>query len=95
MISDGYRLFNKIKEAIHGCKTVTISYKDVNIVPAYWLNIAIGQLYGIFCEEQLRHYLKVVDADQCDLETLKRVVDNAKRYFAEQRKLKKKRTNTA
>ena len=46
-----------------------------------FLNAAIGQLYGIFSEKQIRALLRAQDIEQDDLALLKRVVETAKQYF--------------
>ena len=77
------RIFEILKKSITDKEQVTISYAGAFVVPAYWLNSAIGALYGIFSKEEIKEYLKVAHAKEVDLETLKRVTDNAKRYFEE------------
>ena len=81
--ADAHRLFDILKESITDDTPVTISYKNTVVVPSYWLNIAVGQLYGIFSESQIKKYLKITDAGESDIALLKKVVDNAKRYFSE------------
>jgi hypothetical protein len=49
------------------------------------LNVAIGQLYGEFSEDEIRARLSVTDISQQDLALVKLVVDNAKVYFHRQR----------
>jgi hypothetical protein len=46
-----------------------------------FLNVAIGQLYGEFSEEEIRAKLTVKDMEPDDLVLLKRVVETAKAYF--------------
>jgi hypothetical protein len=47
-----------------------------------FLNVAIGQLYGSFSEDIVRSQLKVEGLSSDDMELLKRVVDNAKKYYS-------------
>ena len=49
-----------------------------------FLNVAIGQLYGFFNEAKIRAQLKVECLSSDDMELLKRVVDNAKKYYSSQ-----------
>ncbi|MFO8090430.1 MAG: hypothetical protein R6U13_11370 [Desulfatiglandaceae bacterium] len=43
---------------------------------------AVGQLYSVFDEDTLKSGLKVSGLPDDDMAMLKRVVDNAKRYYA-------------
>ncbi|MCZ7667862.1 MAG: STAS-like domain-containing protein [Chloroflexi bacterium] len=60
---------------------MTLSFHNVTTMTSAFLNTAIGQLYGVFSEEQMRGWLKVQDMQPDDLALLKRVVDTAKLYF--------------
>ena len=80
---DGHRLFEIIKESITAGMPVTISYKNTVVVPSFWLNIVVGQLYGFFSESEIKKGLEIIDASEYDLVLLKKVIDNAKRYFSE------------
>jgi len=63
-------------------RRVLLSFKNVETVIPTFLNAAIGQLYGEFSEERIRELLSVEDIAQDDLNDLKRVVENAIKYFA-------------
>jgi len=80
---DGQKVFEKIKVFINDDKKVTLSFERVKILISLFLNVAIGQLYGFFSEEEIREKLQVADLAGDDLELLKRVVDNAKRYYSD------------
>jgi hypothetical protein len=80
--SDGQKVYDRLAAALKADRAVTLSFHNVTtLIPAF-LNVAIGQLYGTFSEEQIRSRLKVVDVEPDDLALLKRVVDNAKQYFS-------------
>jgi hypothetical protein len=51
-----------------------------SLTPAF-LNVAIGQPYGEFSEEEIRAKLSVKDMEPDDLFLPKRVVETAKAYF--------------
>lgn len=79
--SDGQKVYDRLAEALKANRSVTLSFHNVTtLIPAF-LNVAIGQLYGAFTEEQIRSLLKVENMEPADLALLKRVVDNAKLYF--------------
>jgi len=81
-VEDGQKVFEKVERLFKEGKQVIISFKNVTLVIGLFLNIAIGQLYGVFTEKEIRTKLKVKDLSQDDMVLLKHVVDNAKKYFA-------------
>jgi len=63
-------------------RKVSLSFDRIETIISAFLNAAIGQLYGELPEEKIRELFNVRDMAQEDLALLKRVVDNAKLYFA-------------
>ena len=79
---DGQKIFDKIEPLLKNGERVTISFDRVNMLISLFLNAAIGQLYGSFSEEEVRNLVEVEGLNEEDLELVKRVVDNAKKYYA-------------
>ena len=79
---DGQAVHDKIAPLMRDGRRVAVSFDKVETLISAFLNAAIGQLYGEFPEERIRELLSVRDMAQEDLALLKRVVDNAKTYFA-------------
>ena len=79
--SDGQKICDLLTAALKVDRGIALSFRNVTALTAAFLNAAIGQLYGIFSEEQIRSRLKVVDVEPDDLALLKRVVETAKLYF--------------
>ena len=79
--SDGQKIYDHLTSALKMDWSIALSFRNVTTLTAAFLNAAIGQLYGIFSEEQIRSRLKVVDAEPDDLALLNRVVETAKLYF--------------
>lgn len=79
---DGQKVFGKVEQLVKNGKQVTISFENVTMLISLFLNVAIGQLYGSFSEESIRAQLKVEGLSSDDMELLKLVVDNAKRYYS-------------
>ena len=79
--NDGQKVYDRLAAALKADRPATLSFHKVTTLTAAFLNAAIGQLYGTFSEEQIRSLLKVGNVESDDLALLKRVVDNAKRYF--------------
>lgn len=81
----GQRVFEQIAQAFRNGHRVQLSFANVELTIAAFLNVAIGQLYGEFTEDEIRARLSVTDISQSDLALVKLVVDNAKAYFRRQR----------
>jgi hypothetical protein len=81
----GQRVFEQIAQAFRNSQRVQLSFANVELTIAAFLNVAIGQLYGVFTEEEIRARLAVTDISRQDLALVKLVVDNAKVYFRRQR----------
>ena len=79
--SDGQKICDLLTPALKTDGSITLSFRNVTALTAAFLNAAIGQLYGMFSEEQIRSRLKIVDAAPDDLALLNRVVESAKLYF--------------
>jgi hypothetical protein len=78
---DGQKVFDRLEAALNEKQRVALSFRNITALTSAFLNSAIGQLYGVFSEEQIRALLKVCDIQQDDLALLKRVIDTAKEYF--------------
>lgn len=79
---DGQKVFGKVEQLVKAGKHVTISFENVSMLISLFLNVAIGQLYSSISEEAIRAQLKVEGLSSDDMELLKRVVDNAKKYYS-------------
>ncbi len=79
---DGQKIFAKVENLLKEGKHVIISFENVTMLISLFLNVAIGQLYGSLSEESIRAQLKVEGLSSDDMELLKRVVDNAKKYYS-------------
>ena len=79
---DGQKVHDKIAPLLREGRKVSLSFDRIETIISAFLNAAIGQLYGEFPEEKIRDLFNVRDMAEEDLALLKRVVDNAKLYFA-------------
>lgn len=79
---DGQKVFDKVEQLLKAGNKVTISFENVTMLISLFLNVAIGQLYGTFRDEVIRAQLRVEGLTSDDMELLKRVVDNAKKYYS-------------
>jgi hypothetical protein len=83
---DGQKVYERLAAAIREGRSVTISFHNISTLTSAFLNAAIGQLYGVFSEDQIRTLLNVEDMQPDDLVLLKRVVETAKEYFKDPQK---------
>lgn len=79
---DGQKIYEKIVNLLDAKKNVNISFENVTMIISLFLNISIGQLYGKYSEDFIKSNIKVEGLFDDDLELLKRVVDNAKKYYS-------------
>lgn len=79
---DGQKVFDKVLPLLKDGKPITISFDHVGMVISLFLNVAIGQLYGSFSEDEVKALVRVEGLSGDDMELLKRVVDNAKKYYS-------------
>ena len=74
-------LRNKIAKGITSCQQVIIDFEGIELLTSSFLNSMIGSLYFDFTPQQIRDSMKVENMCQEDLQTLKLVVSNAKRFY--------------
>lgn len=82
-VDDGEKLFRLLHRALQAGKRVEVSFEGVESLSSSFLNAAIGQLIGAFDAAVLRDRLHIVDLNDDDRVLLKRVIANARRYFAD------------
>lgn len=83
---DGQKVYELLSIALQKNQTVALSFNMVTALTAAFLNIAIGQLYGKFPEEEIKIFLFIQEIDRDDQELLKCVIENAKLYFKDPEK---------
>jgi len=84
--SDGQKVYDRVMAALSKNRNVALSFGNITALTPAFLNAAIGQLYGVFSEDQIRALLTVEDMQQDDIALLKRVVETAKQYFKDPQK---------
>lgn len=79
---DGAHVYEQIAKAFERGAFVELSFRNVKRLTSAFLNVAIGQLYGEYTEDFIKRHLSVSsDIGPADATLLKRVVDQAKRFF--------------
>lgn len=80
----GEIVYHNIVKSIESGKSVTLDFLEIESLISPFLNVAIGKLYEKFTSEILQERLKIVNLPKGKATTFKLVIDNAKRYYANQ-----------
>ena len=79
---DGEKVFEVIKKHLKMNEHVTLSFEGVEFVISAFLNVAIGKLYGVFTEEEIKNRFSVDEKmKQEDVIKLKRAIENGKAFY--------------
>jgi hypothetical protein len=78
---DGQKVFELIKKALGEKKKISLSFLNVEMLTTAFLNTAIGQLYNVFSEEEIKSSLSLEHLTPSGAVSLKRVVETAKLYY--------------
>ena len=79
---DGSAVYRRIADSFDRRQPVELSFAGVTRLTSAFLNSAVGQLYNEYDEQTVRGMIIPVDASRDQLILLKKVVDNAKMFFA-------------
>lgn len=91
---DGNKVYDQISALIKDGRDIVLSFERVKLLISLFLNAAIGRLYGSFNEDEIRAHLRVEGLTPEDMEILKKVVANAKKYYANPRQYDEAWKNT-
>jgi hypothetical protein len=81
-LSDGQSLYEKIHPELKAGNTVELSFKGVRVFASPFFNAGIGQLLRDISATRLNDLLKVVDLPPNGVDTLKKVIENSRSYYA-------------
>ena len=84
---DGKKVAGIISEFIRQKKHITLSFLNVTMLTSAFLNTAIGLLYRDFQETDVKEYLSVEDLQPADRVLLKRVIETAKLYYKDPKRM--------
>lgn len=80
---DGQRVYSLIHPLLSARKPVQLDFAGVQIVASPFLNTAIGQLLRDLDSNTLNTYLKFENLQSGFKPILRRVIENAKRYYSD------------
>lgn len=81
---DGQMLYDKIYPLLRDGTPVSLSFMKIGVLIPAFLNAAIGQLYGdeaLTSDNKIDDLISYDDIDGEGLDTIERVIDDAKKYF--------------
>lgn len=78
---DGQKVLDRIVDAFRKNRKIELSFAEMDELTPAFLNVAVGQLYGVFPVELVEKNLSFTDIDPEDKVVLKRVMERAKDYF--------------
>lgn len=79
---EGELIYEKIISFVGEGNAVVLDFSDIQLMTTAFLNTAIGNLYKDYSSEQLNALLKLVNLQAGDSARVKKVVDNAKKFYA-------------
>jgi hypothetical protein len=81
-MDDGQAIFDKIKPELAAGRPVELDFAGVSVSASPFLNAAVGQLLRDLAPDELNRLLKVINLAPPTLDTLRRVIENSKRYYS-------------
>jgi Icc-related predicted phosphoesterase len=78
---DGQKVYSCIKKAFEENSKAVLSFLNIEMLTAAFLNTAIGQLYKDYSEETIKENLRVENISDSGKVILKRVIDTAKSFY--------------
>ena len=81
---DGSKIYDLVRRGVLNNKVVELSFESITRITTAFLNVAVGQLYGEFSEDQIRLQLAPpINADGRVISRIRLVVERAKIFFAD------------
>jgi len=84
---DGQKVFVQISLALKAESKVIISFQNIAMLTAAFLNTAIGQVYRDFIEDTIKENLTVIQITKEDKALLKRVIETAKLFYKDPKRI--------
>jgi len=81
-LDDGQSIHERIKPELIVGHEVELDFDGVSVFASPFFNAAIGQLLKDLRPEDLNRLLRVLNLNSTGYEVLRRVIDNAKKYYA-------------
>jgi hypothetical protein len=82
-IGDGQKIYQSIHKSLSRNTTVKLDFSGVEVFASPFFNAAIGQLLKDIDPEILNKHLKIESISPAGKNTLQRVIENSKKYYAD------------
>ncbi|MEO1401393.1 MAG: STAS-like domain-containing protein [Cyanobacteria bacterium J06635_1] len=79
----GQQLYDRIYPPLQAGQAITLDFNGVNVFASAFFNFAIGQLLRDLAPADLNRLLHIDGLNETGKLLLKRVIDNAKRYYTD------------
>lgn len=79
--NEGQKIFEIIKIGLSEKKKIVLSFKNVTQLTTAFLNNAIGKLYSIYSEKEIKDCIKIEDITHSGAISLKKVIEVAKAQY--------------
>lgn len=80
---DGQRVYDEIHPALNKAESVQLDFTGVKVFASPFFNAAVGQLMKDLKPDDLNRLLRLENLAPAGVSVLRRVIENAKRYYAE------------
>lgn len=84
-LEDGQKVYDQLLPELKAGRPVEVDFEGVAVFASPFFNAAFGQLLRDFTPDDLNRLLKVTHLNPVGLSVLQRVIENAKRYFADKK----------
>lgn len=84
-LEDGQKLYDKVHPVLRAGNEVELDFMGVGILASPFFNAAIGHLLQDIRPDDLNRLLRVANLSATGNLTLRRVIENAQEYYANQR----------
>ena len=84
-LEDGQSVYDLICPELKAGRPIEVEFQGATVFASPFFNAAFGQLLRDIQPEQLNNLLKVKDLSPSGLNVLKRVVENSKQYYSDEK----------
>lgn len=84
-MGDGQKVYDLIHSELSANRFVELDFTKVGVFASPFFNVAIGQLLRDIKSEDLNCLLKVSNMTPAGLAVLRRVLENSKRYYSDEK----------
>ena len=85
-VADGEKIYNIIDKAFKEDKLVVLSFADIELIIAAFLNNAVGKLYKHYDSNMVESHLSAKDMHEDFHHIWKKVIKDSPRYYVNQEK---------